>query len=195
MNEFYISLSALEKFYLFAAIAGGVVFIIRFGLALIGMDHDADFDVATGVDGDIDLDHGDSDASFQVLSVQSISAFVLMFGMVGLTFTQIFPGVMEFMSILPAAVAGVITVWIIVKLMSLLYGLQSSGTMDVKNAIGAEGTVYLNIPEGGCGKVQVSFQNRLVEFDAVSQDGSELKTGTHIRVVFMKGDNLVVEKA
>lgn len=97
---------------------------------------------------------------------------------------------------LPAAVvAGVVTVYIIAKLFSFLVRMQSSGTIETSAAEGAEGEVYLTIPAEGTGKVMVTVKNRLREYEAISMNNVEIKTGERIRVLWVKGSVLVVEKA
>ena len=56
--------------------------------------------------------------------------------------------------------------------------MQSSGTMNLKNAVGEEGEVYLTIKENEPGKVRVAVQEHLKVFDAVSDDGTEIPTST-----------------
>jgi membrane-bound ClpP family serine protease len=73
--------------------------------------------------------------------------------------------------------------------------LQSSGTIDVQNAVGQEGTVYLTIPADGTGKAQVTVQDRLKVYEAVSEYGEEIPSGERIKVVkVVSGNILVVEK-
>jgi len=50
-------------------------------------------------------------------------------------------------------------------------------------AAGCSGTVYLTIPAGGTGRVNVRIGQRLREMDAVHATGGELPTGTPIRVL------------
>ena len=72
-------------------------------------------------------------------------------------------------------------------------GFASSGNERIGNAIGRRGTVYVPIPaEGqGKGKVQISMQNRIVEFQAVTDEGERLRTGEPIEVVAVDGSDLV----
>ena len=81
-----------------------------------------------------------------------------------------------------------------ISIFNIFNSLQSSGTLDTKQAIGSTGQVYLTIPDKGIGKVTISFQNRLREFDATSFEGEELKTGQPIKVVRVDGNILVVQK-
>lgn len=43
------------------------------------------------------------------------------------------------------------------------------GTINIRNAIGSEGSVYLAIPKNGTGQVQVIVQGSLKTFDAFSK--------------------------
>ena len=83
---------------------------------------------------------------------------------------------------------------IIAKLFSASRKLQSDGTIHSKDAIGAEGSVYLEIRPGEIGKVQVSVHGALKVYDARANDREgKLKTGDPIRVV-EAADVLIVEK-
>ncbi len=192
-------LNWLEGIFLMCALVGGVLFIFRLVVMVLGFDHHGDIDFHGDVDvsGDVDVHgdvHSDSDVGFKLLTFQGITAFLMMFGVVGL-FLDMGLRINAIISIMGASGAGMGMTYLQARLMQAMLKLQSSGTLNVKNAIGAEGTVYLTIPANGVGKVQVSVQDRLVEFEAVTDDKSEIKTGEQIRVVFMKGDVLVVERA
>jgi hypothetical protein len=73
--------------------------------------------------------------------------------------------------------------------------LQSSGTIDIKNAIGQQGTVYLTIPATGSGQVSVAVQGSLKIFDAVSEGNKKIPTGEKIKVInVIDNKTLVVTK-
>jgi len=188
----------INQIYLVCAVVGGVVFLIKMGLMVIGGHADVghDFDVHGDVDlhGDVHADaHADTDASFHLLTVQGIIGFIMMFGLVGL-FLNVGLKIGAILSMLGAIGAGSATLWGTARMMTWMLSLQSSGNIQEKNLIGQEGVVYLRIPAGGVGKVHVTVQNTLVEYDAETNDNQEIKTGAQIRVVFMKGNNLIVEK-
>jgi membrane-bound ClpP family serine protease len=84
------------------------------------------------------------------------------------------------------------TAWLFFMMMKL----QSSGTLDVKNAIGQNGEVYLTIPakKKGSGQVQLIIQGTYRTLDAVTEELEEIKTGTFIEVVDVINDTLVVRK-
>jgi membrane protein implicated in regulation of membrane protease activity len=178
----------LNQVFLVCAVVGGAVFIIKMALMLIG----GHVDVHTDMDMSGDV-HLDSDASAHLVSIQGIVGLVMMFGLVGLLLNYALR-INALLALLGASAAGAATLYGTAKMMGWMMSLQSSGTIDEKNALGAEGVVYLHIPPDGVGKVHVTIQNRLMEYEAESQNHTELKTGEQVRVVFIKGNNLVVEK-
>jgi len=180
--------NGLEVFFLACAIIGGFFVVVKLFMQFAG----GDSDTQVSVDTDMDAGHVDSDIGFRLLSMHGLSAFFMMFGLVGLAlYRQSQAGVV--ISIIGAVVAGSISVWIISKIFQTATQLQSSGTLKTSDAVGSTGTVYLTIPEGGTGRVTLNFQNRLREFDATEKNGTELPTGTPIRVVQVNASILVVE--
>jgi membrane protein implicated in regulation of membrane protease activity len=179
------------------ALLGTAVFLVRLGLMAVGgFDHDVDVphDVAVDVDvhGDVDLGHdvesGDSTEAFKLLSIQSIAAFLMGFGWGGvgglLGFDWSFP-----MSLLLGVGFGLVLVWLMGLLMKAMYDLQSSGTVRIEDAVGAEGQVYANIPAGGEGRgqVRVVIDDRARIYNAVSE-GDAVKSGARVRVVRVNED-------
>lgn len=208
MLAFMENLNGLELVFVCCAIFGTALFVIRLILMFVGGVDDAhsadagdvgDMD-AGHFDGDFDsgdIDHTgemhDSDMSFKLLSLQGITAFFMMFGLVGWAVIR----QKQDAALIPIAagtVAGLLTVWVMKKIFQFATGLQSSGTLNLNNAIGQEGTVYLTIRPGQSGKVQVSVQDRLSVLEAVTDGSEEIKTGESIRVVRVVAGKLVVEK-
>lgn len=186
------NLNGIELFYLICAILGGVFVIVRIIMMVVGMDHDAG-QADLGVGHDLGSSHTDSDSGFKALSIHSLSSFFMMFGLVGLAlYRESRLGL--FISLAGAVVAGLGAVWVIGKLFSMIAKLQSSGTLEISRAVGAQGKVYLRIPENGAGRVLVTVNNCLREYDAMSNDSKEIHSDTPIRVVWVDGNVLVVEK-
>jgi membrane protein implicated in regulation of membrane protease activity len=214
MLAFMENLRGLELLFACCAVFGTTLFIIRLVLMFIGMggegadSADAEHTDAGGMDaggmgaghadaGGMDADHGgsfhDSDLSFKALSLQGITAFFMMFGLVGWAVLRQ-GDYAAWIPILCGAAAGLATVWVMKKIFQFAGSLQSSGTMNLANAVGQEGTVYLTIRPGKSGKVQVTFQDRLSVLEAVAEGSEEIKTGQSIRVVRVSAGKLVVEK-
>lgn len=186
----FTDLTSLEQFFLICAFLGGVMFLIRFVLQLVGGHSDVDTEIDVG---HADVIHTDSDVSFKLLTMQGLTAFFMMFGLVGFVLLRE-SRLSNTLAITGALIAGLASVWLIGKIFSSFKKLQASGTMDNTSAFGEEGTVYLTIHAGGTGKVQVSVKGRLREFDAVSNINEDIKTGSRIRVIDINGRTLVVEK-
>jgi membrane protein implicated in regulation of membrane protease activity len=176
----------VDSVFLACAVLGGGVFVVRTLLQFLGIGGDEADGAAGGAE------HGDSDDGFRVLSLQGISAFCMMFGLVGLALIRQ-SGVAPSIALLVASGAGVATVWVIAKMFGAMARLQSSGNTNLYNAIGQEGQVYLTVQRGGEGKVQLVVQNRLSVYDARAEDGAELATGRRVRVVAVNGEVLVVQ--
>jgi membrane protein implicated in regulation of membrane protease activity len=199
---FFESLSSLEKVFAICAIVGGTLFVIRIALQLLGLHgHDVGGGADVSAMDAAHVAHGagagtghDSDLGFKLLSLQGITAILLMFGLVGLAMSrQTHAGML--LSIVVAVGAAIITVTLMANVFASVGRLQSSGNIDIENAIGLPGVVYLNIPADGIGKVEITIQNRMRIYDASSASNSPLSTGDHVRVTAVaSGSTLVVEK-
>ncbi len=160
-------------------------------------------DVHGDVAHDMTVDHADSgdhhdlnnsDISFQFVSIQGLTAFFMMFGWVGLAlvYESGFPG---WIATIGGVAAGVFTVWVLARMFSFASSLKCDGTMRVRRALGAGGTVYLRIPSEGSGQIQVEIDGRLDIRDAISANKEEIKTGEQVTVVWVQDNGvLIVEK-
>ncbi|MCC6933192.1 MAG: hypothetical protein IT292_08060 [Deltaproteobacteria bacterium] len=136
---------------------------------------------------DMDSEHGDmsaSDLAFKALSLQGISGFVMMFGIVGLaadlSLAKFGAERASIASFIAAMVAGCITVWLIKIIFKWADRLQSSGTLKYESGIGQTGTVYLSVAKEKPGKIQVNVQGRLITADAITRSEERIATGEHI---------------
>ena len=191
--------SAVEIFFFICAVVGSFFVLMKFAMMFMGMDHDVSHDFIMGghdLDAgghDVDAHHADSDTGFHVLSLHGISSFLMMFGLVGLAmYRQSGFGVL--VSLAGAVAAGCISVWIIARLFLMFNRLKSSGTITIDSTVGAQGKVYTKIPEKGTGRVLINARNSLREYDASTNNGNAIETGTPIRVIWVDGNVLVVER-
>jgi hypothetical protein len=188
-------LTLIEVIYWASTIIGGTLFLLRLGMMLIGggMSDDG-FDSALG-DGSADVsgDHADADASFKLLSLQGLTSFFMMFGLVGLALLR--ANLHVLITIIGGMIAGLVTVAVTGLIFTQMKRLQTEGTIKIQNAIGSDGTVYLTIPRNGTGQVQIIAQGSLKIFDAVSSNKNQIATGEKVRVTGVSsGNTLIVEK-
>ena len=200
MAAFIDEISGLELLFVTCAAFGAILFVVRLVLMFIGGagGEEGGLDGADGPDGadgyDVDPhDFSDSDLSFKALSMQGITAFFMMFGLVGWALVRQ-GNVSPLISIGGGTLAGLATVWVMKKIFQMAGKLQSSGTINLQNAVGQEGRVYLTIRPGQTGKVQIAVQGRLSVLNATTDGAEEIKTGQSVRVVRASTDTLVVEK-
>ncbi|MBK6847731.1 MAG: hypothetical protein IPG96_09415 [Proteobacteria bacterium] len=201
MNAWFATLQTIDKVFLLFAIAGGALFALRLVLAFAtgsGLDDGGDADVShvgAAHDGGAAHGHdGTADLAFKLLSFQGMTAFFMMFGLVGLALSRAH-AMPAIGAVAGGLGAGLLAVWLISRIFRLFSRLQSSGTLNLRNAIGVEGTVYLGIPAQGTGQVQLAVQGRLLVVDAASRDGQALATTTRVRVVEVSGASvLLVER-
>ena len=184
------------------AFIGTAFFLLRIVFLLAGAGHGGgvDFHADAGHIGHVGHGggggdaHSDSGHDFQVLSVQSIAAFMMGFGWGAL-------GAMRGLgwqaprTIVLGCAAGAGMVYLLAILLKGMADLQSSGTVSIAGAMGREGDVYVTVPGAGRGQVRVNIGDRQRIYNAVS-GGEELPTGTRVRVTKVNQDNtLTVARA
>lgn len=184
MNQLFNGANAL--FTICAGIGAGL-FLYQVFLLIVGQDGLVDCEcVSEGLPDDTDI-------SFTFLNIQTVTSFIMMFGMSGLVYRLTFSWRLHY-AVPLALITGAICMYLIFKLYQQLLNLQSNGIISLENAVGKEGTVYLRIPEDGVGKVTINLQGRLVECEAVSHDHSEISYGQPIKVREVHQQRLHVEK-
>ena len=209
----------LYTLFLLTAIIGGTVMICQFLLTVMGLgDSDAeigdgdvgdfgadadvgDFDADMDVDGehhttihhaaDADVDHPASARIFQVLSFRAIVAALTFFGLGGLLASA--RGFSPTLSVLIATLAGAVALYGMYRLMKAIYSFQSSGNVNIRNAVGRAARIYIPVPASGAGKgkVQMTVQGRTMEYEAVTDDDQPLETGANVVVKRVIGNDLV----
>jgi hypothetical protein len=140
--------------------------------------------------------HEGHDPGLRICTVRGLIAFFSVGGWTGLTLLR--GQANALVSSVAAVLAGLLAMVVLASLFKVALKLQSDGSMDLRNAMGATGTVYLTVPAGrnAKGKVTVMFQDQLREVDAVTDGDAALQTGMSVRVVDVLGsDTLVVAEA
>lgn len=183
----------MSTLFVYCAIIGGTILVLQFLMLLLGAGGDGELHPGGDL-GQGDVGH-DQAAFLKLFSLQTVSAFLTFFGLVGLGTENL--GWSPSSVAATAGAAGTLALWLVAKLMGSLSRLQSQGNVDLINAVGHLGDVYLRIPAAGSGhgRVLMQVQGRNVECRAVTR-GNEIPTGARIRVIERTDDDvLVVEPA
>ena len=190
MNDLLIWFQGLEpaaKVFWGCAIISSTVFLSQAILTMIGMDHDMDFDV-----GDFDGNTMDTGGAVSLFSIRSLVNFFVGFGWAGVSFYNDISSkaLLYFVAICVGCLFSYATVFLIKKMKKL----EHNGAYKIADCVGKSCDVYLRIPAAGegKGKVQISLNGSIHEFDAEST-GEALATGRRVKVVAVEGNVLKVE--
>lgn len=171
------------------------------GIPDLELDADLDAD-APDAGGDAPGDGGDphgeaahAASGLHVLTVRGVIAFLTLFGWSGLAFCQTgMPALLAVFLAVPVGLAGMVAIALLLR---EALKLQYDGTLDLRNAVGLEGSVYLTVParRTAPGKVNVLVQSQLREFEALTDSETPIPTGAEILVTALAGeDTLLVEE-
>ncbi|PQB05672.1 hypothetical protein [Aureitalea marina] len=185
MNEWFTSLSTFEQVYWIAAIVGSGILLILLALTLIGGDVD---DM-----GDVDADvEGDTGIGFQFFTLKNLIGFFTIFGWSGIACME--AGYSKGVTLAVSIGCGLLMMIVMAAIFYYLSKLYSSGTLNIANAIGAVGEVYLTIGpnRSSMGKVQVRVQGTLRELDALSDAEEELNQGQIVQVTQVTDNGVLI---
>jgi membrane protein implicated in regulation of membrane protease activity len=193
--SWWAGLSLVMKILWGVTLAASLIFIIQSILTFVGADADSSFDVDvdTSMDG---TDLSNIEGGSNLYTFRNFVNFILGFGWSAILLQDSISstGVLIFVS----ALVGVALVAAVMYLFKWLAGMQQSGNINLqKLAPGCEGKVYLTIPAArkGSGKVQITISGAVREYDAVTENEADLKTGAPIRVIdVVDANTLLVEE-
>jgi hypothetical protein len=207
----------LTTVYFYAALIGGTCLAVQFVLMLLGIgdgddaldsSHGADCSGshADGMDGHSGHGHGSPGSDhatgpatahpignwfYEMLSLRTISAAVTFFGLTGKT--ALARGMHPMPALIVSVIAGYGALVGVYWLFKQVFRLQHAGNENVRLAIGLPATVYVPIPGGraGVGKVMFRLQDRVVEYQAVTDHADRLATGEKVVVEDIVNDDTV----
>lgn len=188
MKDFFDGMSSLEQTYWIIALVGSAVFVVIFLLTFIG-GGDADMEADA-----TDFEADDGGVGFQFFTFKNVVAFFTIFGWSGITCID--SGLSSTTTLLISTTAGLLMMVLTSLLFYWMHKLAESGTLQIKNAVGVIGEVYLPIGanRSKMGKVQIKVQGSLRELEAITDETNDLKTGTMVKVTeIVSAEILLVE--
>ena len=192
ISTWWASLSPVMRILWTVTLTASLVFIIQSILTFVGADADSNFDmdVDTSMDG---ADLSNIEGGSNLYTFRNFINFLLGFGW---SFILLQGGIQSTpLLVFVSVLIGLALVAIVMYMFKLLASMQQSGNIDIaQSAKGCEGTVYLTIPaaQGGFGKVQISIDGAIREYNAVTDNEDAIKTGAPIRVVDVVNANTVL---
>ena len=177
------------------------IFIIQTIISFVAGDghHDASgHDMAGhdigGHDGSMDGDAEHHGLDFlKFFTIRNLVSFALGYGWIG--YASLKSGLPGFLAILLGLAGGVVFVYAVFKLMTGLHSLEEDATMDLDDATGRTGEVYLEIDEHSPGKVLIKLGGAVNEMTAIHAHPGKLERGALVRVIGREGNYLMVERA
>jgi hypothetical protein len=173
-------------FFLACAAVGGVVLVVQLVLGVLGLGHgahDAPGDVSHDLAHDPSHEHPThGSAGLNLLSVRGLAAGLAFFGLAGAA--ALAGGRPLGLAVGLGLASGLAAAVAVALLMRAMLRLESDGTVRIDGAVGQLGTIYISVPgnRSGAGKVHLTLQDRLVEYQAVTSD-EPLAPGTPVLVV------------
>lgn len=190
IGAWFSSLDATLKTFWICAIVSTSIFAIQTILSFVGIgdvDSDFDFNISDG-------DTMDTGGALSLFSVRSIVNFLMGFGWGGVCFDKYIDN--NFLLILAAIAVGIFFVGTLLFVIRKIMKLESSGNIKMEDCVGKTCDVYLRIPanQSGKGKIQISVNGTIFEFDAVTSDAEPLPTGSKVVVVENLGSSTLLVK-
>ncbi len=193
MKEWFASFSPIQIVYFCIALPATIFMILQTILLFVGMAHDADVDSGGDTDGADDVsDHDHGDGGLRLLTLRGIIAFLSIGGWAGFAFAEIKMHVA--FVILLSLVFGILALLFVALMLKWTMKIQEDGTINLRNAVGKTGEVYLPIGKENSktGKISLEVQGRYIEMDAMTRCDRDLKVGTAIKVTDMLTETIAV---
>ena len=198
MKDWFMT-DPLRSTLLCVAVPATVIMILQTVMIFIGMAGHSDVDMPddNGIDGVFGSDSPDAvdvhlgDSGLRIFTVRGIVAFFAVGGWAGLSALSLSGSPAA--AIITAFVAGALALLLVAWFFKWAASLNENGTLQMENAVGKVGEVYITIPPemGGTGKVNVIIQGRLTEAEAMTDSDRPLKYGEPGGVVGMAVGNVL----
>jgi len=170
----------LATWFTAPALLGSGFLMIQLVLGELGGDGALDIDL----DMDMELDADHPGAEFGLLSAQSISAFFLGYGWIGLAAYR-FLNVGFTGAAVIGLLAGVGVAWLMVWLLRSFLKLQNDTNVSIDDAVGLTGEVYVIVPPKGQGRgeIKLVINDAQHNYFAIQEGDSPIPTHTTVRVI------------
>jgi hypothetical protein len=187
MELWWTSLDLYLKIMWGLAIPFSVLFILQMVMTFIGMGDHGEISGDSEVDTDVQM-------PFQFFTFRNFVNFFLGFSWTGISLY----GAIEnkvWLTLL-CVIIGLVLVTIVMALLYALSKTTQSGNININNAVNKVATVYFTIPAAGKGKgkIQLSVQQAVREYDAISELNEPIPTGSIVHVISVIDEHTLLVK-
>ena len=130
----------------------------------------------------------------KVITVRGIVAFFAIGGWAGIAALSM--GIRSIWAINIALIAGLAALLLASAVIRFALRMQSSGNIDLRNAVSGTGEVYITIPpaRSGVGKITMTLQERFVELEAVTDSESAIRPRIIVEIVGVRDRDCLIVK-
>ena len=195
MEAWWEGISTLNKLFVCSAVVFTMLFVWQLVMTIWGFDshgeiHAGDADIHSALNSPIHYEVHDSAAeAFTVVSTRSILAFGTLFSWSG--FLYLLDGTPILLTLIYSLFWGALAMFGVSSILHLLLRMQEHGNASAWWALGEQGTVYINIPPDGLGKVRLMLRGAMSMVNARSQNGMPIAEGSRVKVVNVLNQNTV----
>ena len=135
----------------------------------------------------------ETEDSFGFVSIQSILAFLMGFGWMGLTCIKVWE--MQMLTgIILSLIFGFILMFVSAYLMFCIKKLNKSVVKDLSNAVGLSGKAYTNFAPKSGGQIEIDINGQLSIESAFNDGEDEIKAFDKVKVTKFENKVLYIEK-
>ena len=149
-------------------------------------------DFGAEVTGDFNV-MSESDASFNFLTIESISAFFMCFGWICWLCLKH----LQYSAKISALIAfafGIVGMFFFAWLICQFKKLEQVSNPSYEELINKTGKAYMNFAPKGNAKIQIEFNAKLATLDAINDSDEEIKTFENIKVVRVENNQIYIVK-
>lgn len=171
--------------YYYVALFSTIFFIIKMSIfAIFGGDAEVHTDFNSSFE---------TDQSFDFISIQSILAFLMGFGWMGLSCIKVWE-IRTLYAVILSIVFGLFLMFVSSYLMFCVKKLNKKVTKDLSKAVGCVGKAYTKFVPKSDGQIEISINNQLSIEPAFNDTDEDIKAFEQVKVIKYENNKLYIEK-
>ncbi|MDD5602145.1 MAG: hypothetical protein PHP78_04190 [Candidatus Izemoplasmatales bacterium] len=192
MALWWSNLMVLQQVAFIIAVTATIIMLVFLVLMLFGMD-DSTFDGGVQ-DTDLDFLSDEPLSAISGLKLFTVRGALALLSVGGWVIYIIAPLMHVVLALLIGVASGLLASFLQALAFKAALKLESTGNFDYERAIGKTASVYIRIPKErlGKGKVMLNLEDRFIEVDAITDEGSDLMSKTMVDIIGLENNTTVV---